>query len=64
VDTTGAGDTFSGYLAASLVGGLTMADAVDRAVRAGALAVTREGAQPAIPAAREVDGTGRASGGR
>jgi ribokinase len=64
VDTTGAGDTFAGYLAASLVGGLTMADAVDRAVRAGALAVTREGAQPAIPAAREVDGTGRASGGR
>jgi ribokinase len=63
VDTTGAGDTFVGYLAASLVAGLSMADSVGRAVRAGALAVTQEGAQPAIPAAGEVDRTGGTLGG-
>ena len=64
VDTTGAGDTFAGYLAASLVGGLSMGHSVARAVRAGALAVTREGAQPAIPGAAQVDAAGSAFDGR
>jgi ribokinase len=54
VDTTGAGDTFVGYLAASLTAGLDWSDAIGRAVRAGALAVTRPGAAPAVPRAAEL----------
>ncbi|MFI9489883.1 ribokinase [Promicromonospora sp. NPDC052451] len=53
VDTTAAGDTFVGYLAASWH--LPAADAVRRAVVAGALAVTRPGATPSIPALAEVE---------
>ncbi|MGO1583216.1 MAG: ribokinase [Actinomycetaceae bacterium] len=49
VDTTGAGDTFVGYLAAALLEGSPLPDAVRLAVRAGSAAVTRLGAQPAIP---------------
>jgi ribokinase len=56
MDTTGAGDTFVGVLAAGLGEGRTVAEAAARANRAAALAVTRPGAQAAIPRRSEVDG--------
>ncbi|GGF42837.1 ribokinase [Microbacterium sorbitolivorans] len=56
VDTTAAGDAFAGALAAGLAGGLGLDPAVRRAMAAGALAVTREGAAPSIPTAAEIDG--------
>jgi len=49
VDTTGAGDAFVGALAVRLARGDALGDAVSYAVRAGAAAVTREGAQGALP---------------
>ncbi|SFA97253.1 ribokinase [Rhizobium sp. NFR07] len=55
VDTVGAGDTFCGYLAASLDQGLTFADALRRAAVAGSLACLERGAQPSIPLAAAVD---------
>jgi ribokinase len=55
VDTTGAGDAFCGFLAASLAEGLPMETAVERAVVAGALATTRPGAQASMPTRDEVD---------
>lgn len=57
VDATGAGDTFCGVLAARLAGGDDVVAAVRTATVAGALAVTRRGAQPGVPAAAEVDAT-------
>ncbi|WP_208542872.1 ribokinase [Nocardioides euryhalodurans] len=48
-DTVGAGDTFAGYLAAALAEGRDHSYAVRRAVTAASLAVTRLGAQTAIP---------------
>jgi ribokinase len=54
VDTTAAGDAFAGCLAAALAAGITLPAAIDRASAAGALAVTRRGASPSIPAADEV----------
>jgi ribokinase len=55
VDTVGAGDTFCGYLAASLDAGMEFTAALRRAAVAGSLACLKPGAQPAIPDAREVD---------
>lgn len=55
VDTVGAGDTFCGYLAASLDQGLTFAQALRRAAVAGSLACLSRGAQPSIPLAEAVD---------
>jgi ribokinase len=55
VDTTGAGDTFVGYLAAGLSTGMEWPGAIRRAVTAAALAVQRPGGAPAVPTAREVD---------
>ncbi len=55
VDTVGAGDTFCGYLAASLGSGMALEQALRRAAAAGSLACTKEGAQPSIPLAAEVD---------
>lgn len=49
VDTTGAGDAFVGALAARLAREAPLEDAVAYAARAGAAAVTREGAQGALP---------------
>ena len=54
VDTVGAGDTFCGYLAASLDAGLDFDAALRRAAVAGSLACLKPGAQPAIPLATEV----------
>jgi len=55
IDTTAAGDTFCGVLAAGLAEGLEMAEALARAVAASALATTRPGAQSSIPFRAEVD---------
>jgi ribokinase len=55
VDTVGAGDTFCGYLAASLASGMKLESALRRAVAAASLACTKEGAQPSVPLAAEVD---------
>ena len=49
VDTTGAGDAFVGALALRVARGDSLRRAVGYAVRAGAAAVTREGAQGALP---------------
>jgi ribokinase len=49
VDTTGAGDAFVGALATRIARGASLRDAVAYAVRAGAAAVTMEGAQSALP---------------
>ena len=54
VDTVGAGDTFCGYLAASLDAGLAFGDALRRAAVAGSLACLKAGAQPSIPVAADV----------
>ena len=55
VDTTGAGDTFTGYLLAGLSEGLQMPEALTLASRAGALKVGRHGAADAIPSREEVE---------
>ncbi|MEM9999876.1 MAG: ribokinase [Pseudomonadota bacterium] len=54
VDTVGAGDTFCGYFATAYAAGKPLADCVDIAVVAGALACLNEGAQPAIPTSDKV----------
>lgn len=55
VDTTAAGDTFIGALAAMLVEGRPMPDAVRHAMKAAALCVTRPGAQGSMPSRAEVE---------
>lgn len=55
IDTTGAGDTVVGALAAALAAGRPLREALTRAQAAAALAVTRLGTQSAMPTAAEVD---------
>ncbi|MDW4498061.1 ribokinase [Sulfitobacter sp. D35] len=55
VDTTGAGDTFTGYLVACLDRGMPMAQAVSQAMRAAALMVTRHGTADVIPDLKEIE---------
>ena len=55
VDTTGAGDAFSGTLSVAMAEGLPLVDAIRRANAAGALAVTRLGTLPVMPTRREVE---------
>ena len=55
IDTVGAGDAFNGALAVALCEGKGLAEAVKWANAAGALAVTRVGAQDAMPRRREVE---------
>ena len=54
VDTTGAGDAFTGTLAATLATGADLDAAARRAVVAGALAVETAGAVPSIPTADQI----------
>jgi len=54
IDTTGAGDTFTGYLLAGLDQGMPMAEAINLATKAGALMVTRQGTADVIPDLSEV----------
>ena len=55
VDTVGAGDAFVGALAVALAEGMPMLDAMRFASAAGAIAVTRPGAEPSMPARAEVE---------
>lgn len=56
VDTTGAGDTFTGYFLASLMEGQDVPACLELAAKAAAIAVTRKGAAPSIPCRCEVSG--------
>lgn len=55
VDTTGAGDTFSGYYLAAAAAGMDAAAALELASKAAALAVQKPGAAEAIPTRAEVE---------
>lgn len=56
VDTTAAGDTFIGGLAARLAAGAPAREAIAFALRAASVSVTRAGAQPSIPTLAELAG--------
>jgi len=58
VDTTGAGDTFTGYLVAGLDRGMALADAIDLASQAAALMVMRHGTADVIPDLKEIQDHG------
>jgi ribokinase len=60
VDTTGAGDTFAGVLAAFLDAGADLAKAMALAAVAGSLATTKHGAQPSFPTRGEIEKAARA----
>jgi ribokinase len=55
IDGTAAGDAFAACLVVSLLEGRPREEALTRACAAGALAASRLGAQPSLPAKREVD---------
>ena len=55
IDTIGAGDTFNGMLVTALLEGKTLEQAVKYAHAAGALSVTKPGAQTAVPFRNEVE---------
>jgi len=55
VDTTGAGDTFCGVLAASLAESLSLAEAIVRANAAAALSVSGAGARAAMPTREAIE---------
>ncbi|MEN0071158.1 MAG: ribokinase [Propionicimonas sp.] len=55
VDTTGAGDGFVGALVTLLAEGVGMADALDAATAAAAIAVTRPGATRSLASRAEID---------
>ena len=63
VDSVGAGDAFNGALAVALAEGDDLQQAVRAASAAGALAVTRSGAQDSMPTRDEVETLLRESGG-
>lgn len=54
VDTTAAGDTFTGYFVSGLAQGMPMERIMERAARASSIAVGRMGAADSIPLADEV----------
>lgn len=54
VDTTAAGDTFTGYFIASVLEGKPIQEALRTAAKASSIAVSRPGAAPSIPYAEEV----------
>lgn len=56
VDTTGAGDTFTGYFIAAIAGKLSIPEALELASKASAIAVSREGASDSVPFLSEVLG--------
>ena len=55
VDTTAAGDTFTGYFLAGLVENLPMERILRMSAKAASIAVSREGAVPSIPYRDEVE---------
>ena len=54
VDTTAAGDTYTGYFLSGLISGLPLSACMHRASRAASIAVTRPGAADSIPRAEEL----------
>lgn len=54
VDTTAAGDTFTGYFVACILNGDSVKTAMERATHAAAIAISRLGAAPSIPYAKEL----------
>lgn len=54
VDTTAAGDTFTGYFLAGISEGLPVKKAMELASKASSITVTRKGASPSIPKRDEV----------
>lgn len=54
VDTTAAGDTFTGFFLAALTKGETVEKSMKLAAKASSIAVTRRGAAPSIPKLSEV----------
>jgi len=58
VDTTGAGDTFTGYLLAALDRGQPLMQAINLATKAAALMVTRHGTADVIPDLKDVQDAG------
>lgn len=54
VDTTAAGDTFTGYFLASILENLTIQESLKRASLASSIAVSRKGASDSIPLNEEV----------
>ena len=57
VDTTGAGDTVNGALAAELAAGRPLREAAEFALRAAAISTTKPGARGGMPTRAEVDAT-------
>jgi ribokinase len=55
VDTVGAGDAFCGALCAALAAGASLFEAARIGNAAGALAVTKAGAEPSMPHKRDID---------
>ncbi|MBI3325788.1 MAG: ribokinase, partial [Nitrospinae bacterium] len=55
VDSTAAGDAFNGTLAATLLEGLPLERAIVLANAAGALSVTKRGAQESLPTRQEIE---------
>ena len=55
IDTTAAGDCFNGALAVGVASGLTLEKSIEKACIAASIAVTRKGAQDAMPFAKEVN---------
>ena len=55
VDTTAAGDTFTGFFIGSIAQGLSPENAMKIAAKASAIAVSRQGAAPSIPELGEVE---------
>lgn len=61
VDTTAAGDTFSGYFLEGWMNGRDPLESLYRATKAASIAVSRKGAAPSIPWAYELDTAGKAA---
>ena len=55
VDTTGAGDTYTGFFISSLMKNLPLTECMRRASMAAAISVMRSGAARSIPSAEEVE---------
>ncbi len=54
LDTTAAGDTFTGYFLAGIARGMSMDTCLSEGAKASAIAVTRRGAASSIPTRDEV----------
>ncbi len=54
VDTTAAGDTFTGYFIASVIEGMSVKEGLELAARASSITVTRPGATDSIPLRNEL----------